>query len=113
MPRTTKESLRRARMEADQNKREAQCQANGHLWRNEYNTMRYCETCYELVAHNWIEPGNTVAHKQDPCWSGTVLSITSAGVRVRRAMPGGSIETTFQANELRIIIPAVESEVSE
>lgn len=109
MPRTTKESLRRARMNADQGKREAQCAANGHIWRNEYNHMRYCETCYALQDWNWLPPGTVVVHRNDPLWIGTVLSVTREGVRVHRKITDawgtctGSIEATFQPNELKII----------
>lgn len=109
MPRTTKESLRRARMEAEQDKRDAQCRANGHVWRNEYNHMRYCETCYTIEPYQWIKPGYTVVHVSDPLWVGEVLFVTREGVRVHRKITDawgtctGTIECTFQPNELKII----------
>jgi len=102
MPRTTKASLHRARMEAEQAEREAQCQANGHNWRNEYNHLRYCEMCFELEEYQWIQPGMTVTHKNDPLWTGKVLSVTSQGVRVHRGDEYNYIECTFQPGELII-----------
>jgi len=107
MPRTTKESIRRTKMEAAQMKRDAQCRANGHVWRNEYNHLRYCETCFELEEYQWIQPGTTVTQRNDPLWTGKVLSVTSLGVHVRRIVDDawgehGAIECTFQPGELII-----------
>ena len=107
MARTTKASLRRIQMANEQAKRDAQCRANGHVWHNEYNHLRYCETCYKLEEYQWIQPGMTVTHRNDSIWTGKVLSVTSLGVRVRRIIDDawgehGSIECTFQPDELII-----------
>ena len=51
---TTKATRRRAKLLADAASREEVCRKQGHVWRNEFNTLRYCETCYHLEKWNWI-----------------------------------------------------------
>lgn len=45
MGRTPKAILKRQE-EADQRRREEECQRAGHVWRIDYGRFRYCERCY-------------------------------------------------------------------
>lgn len=96
-------------MLADADKRESECQAQGHIWRNEYNHLRACEHCYTIEEWNWLPPGTAVVHKHDSLWTGTVIGKSHEGIRVRREITDaqgvvhGSIECTFQPSELSIV----------
>lgn len=53
--------IQKIRQEAEQRKREELCKKQGHKWRNEYNTMRYCETCFHLEDYDWGSIGSLMA----------------------------------------------------